>query len=262
MASDDLASLLFEIASGPRLAILEGVAGHPQRHAELARRIGLSGAETTRHLARLTRAGLLERGPDAAFRPTPLAEAVHGALRSLAYVAERQEYFLRHRVAGLPPGFSARIGELAQARWLADPFEVMAAQHGAIVRARERVWVLAESSFVAAQPAVAEKARAGVEVRLLLADRSPVATARLAPGAAVSRRIERAPVHLLITDRSASISFAGPDGRIDVSHAFQAVPDSGLTWAEELFEQLWARPAPRGRVGPVLSTAGAVSTWS
>ena len=253
MASNELASLMFEIASGPRLAILEIVAEQAQRHSELARRIGLSGAETTRHLARLARAGLLERGPDGAFRPTPLADAVRSPLRSLSFVADRRPYFLRHLLAELPPGFPARIGELAGAVSLSDPCEVMTAQHEAIRGARERVWILAESSFVAAQPTVAEKARAGLEVRLLLSDRSPVPLGRLATGGAVSRRIERAPVHLLITDRRGSIAFAGAEGRLDVSRAFQVAPESGLAWAEELFEHLWTRPSPRAHVAPIAS---------
>lgn len=245
MTSKRLTPLLFEIASPARMAILEATRERPMRHAEIAERLEVSGAEATRHLQRLSRVGLLARDSRGAFSESPLAKASRPALESLGLLAARPEYFARHDLADLPTGFAARVGELRDAPFLTDPFEVMAAQHEQIQRAQGRLWVLADASFLPAQPSVAEKARAGLDVRLLLTERPDSVVRSGGRGVPDARRIERAPAHLVIADDRASLAFPGLEHRVDLSSAFQLARDAGLAWAEDLFDRLWSRPSLR-----------------
>ena len=79
MESKDLARFLFEIASDERLGILAEVAEKPLKHAQIARRLDMTGSETTRHLNRLASAGLVTKNPRGEYEPTNLARLRHQA---------------------------------------------------------------------------------------------------------------------------------------------------------------------------------------
>src|SRR3989449_8237989 len=61
MESTGLARFLFELASEERLGILAAISEKPLRHAQIARRVRMTDSETTRHLNRLTAAGLVTK---------------------------------------------------------------------------------------------------------------------------------------------------------------------------------------------------------
>src|SRR5438445_7060336 len=113
MESTGLARFLFELASEERLGILAGVSDKPPRHAQTAPRVRMTDSETTRHLNRLTAAGLVTKGPQSEYEPTNLARLVSADFPFFRFLLAYREFLLNHDVLVLPPGFVARLGALS-----------------------------------------------------------------------------------------------------------------------------------------------------
>src|SRR5437667_1404485 len=102
MESTGLARFLFELASDERLGILDAVAERPLRHAHIARHLRMTVSETTRHLNRLTCAGLVARNPQSQSEPTNLARLVSGAFPLLRSLLANRALLLTHNVGAVP----------------------------------------------------------------------------------------------------------------------------------------------------------------
>src|SRR5690242_10557983 len=114
-ASGDRAvgELAFEGFGGGRLAILEAVADDELRYTDLTRRLSASEGEVSRNLARLVRAGLLEKQPSGRFRLTALGYTLRVASSPLRTLALHSEYFRSHDLSGVPRALLARLDDLA-----------------------------------------------------------------------------------------------------------------------------------------------------
>src|SRR2546428_767675 len=98
MESTGLARFLFELASEERLGILAAISEKPLRHAQIARRVRMTDSETTRHLNRLTAAGLVRKGPQSEYVPTNLARLVSADFPFFSFLLAYREFLLNHDV--------------------------------------------------------------------------------------------------------------------------------------------------------------------
>jgi predicted transcriptional regulator len=244
MGPTDLSAFLFEIASRERLAILTEIAAKPQKHSALARRLSMTGSETTRHLGRLSSAGLVARNPRGEYECTGLASVLLRGLPFFEFLAARRDYLLTHRVLGIDSAFIARIGELSRGAVVTGAYEVVAVQEAALRNVRRRIWVATEQRFERALPIFRQKATEGVDVRVIR-PRTLVAQERRT-GPRIHRNfafrvLEEVPVFLAVLDDQAGISFPGPEGRLDLANMILVTDPSGYQWAADLFETLWRR---------------------
>src|SRR2546425_12743914 len=128
MESTGLARFLFELASDERLGILDAVAERPLRHAQIARHLRMTVSETTRHLNRLTSAGLVAKNPQSQFEPTNLARLVSGAFPLFHFLLANREFLLKHNVGVVPAEFVDRLGALNGGTFVTGMYDVAAAQ--------------------------------------------------------------------------------------------------------------------------------------
>src|SRR2546427_12385968 len=110
MESTGLARFLFERASEEGLGIMAAVSEKPLRRAQIARRVRMTDSETTRHLNRLTAAGLVTKRPQSEYEPTNLARLVSAHFPFFRFLLAQREFLLNHNVLVLPPGFVERLG--------------------------------------------------------------------------------------------------------------------------------------------------------
>src|SRR5881396_3565576 len=139
MESTGLARFLFELASEERLGILAAISEKPLRHAQIARRLGMTDSETTRHLNRLTVAGL-----------------VSADFPFFRFLLAQREFLLNHNVLVLPPGFAERLSALSGGVLTKGTYNVVATQERSLRGAARRIWVLWEQAFEQALPILRE----------------------------------------------------------------------------------------------------------
>jgi predicted transcriptional regulator len=108
--------LLFNIASGDRLKLLLGIASKRQRMTALSKTIDASVVERSRHLKRLSDAGLVRKDPEGFYEATPVGRTVLKLLPGIGLLLEHKDYFRSRGLSFLPLEFVERIGELCTAK--------------------------------------------------------------------------------------------------------------------------------------------------
>ncbi|HTT73269.1 MAG TPA: helix-turn-helix domain-containing protein [Thermoplasmata archaeon] len=247
MASPEVAELLFEIASPVRLGILEAVAERPLKHAAIARRLAITGSETTRHLNRLSASGLVTKDGRGEYSPTPLGTALRAGLPFLEFVQARRAYLRTHSVAALEPRFVARMGELRAATLVQGTYPVVAAQESALQAVRRRIWVVSELRFDRAIPLFREKTQHGTDVRVVRSHAHLEAEKRDDRDVLRNfpvRSLPTVPVFLAVLDDQAGLCLPTGDGAGDLTSMLLVTDPVGLRWAEELFLSFWERAVP------------------
>jgi predicted transcriptional regulator len=255
MDSSALARYLFEMASEERLAILESITAKPLKHAQLTRRLKMTGSETTRHLNRLQSAGMVRRNPRGEYEATRLAALGLRGLSFFRFLTTQREFLEAHDVLGLPPEFVERLGALREGTFIAGTYEVVGTQVKYLRTVRRRCWVLSEQAFEQAIPILREKAVAGADVRVI---RNRAAFERTIPVlGAVERNypvrlLSETRIFLAVLDDTAGVSFPALDGKVDMATMILLESPEGYQWAEDLFLQFWNRAGEW--LGPSTST--------
>lgn len=244
MPTDRLAKFLFEIASAERISILRALHERPLRHTEIAERLSMTGSETTRHLARLAGTRLIEKDAEGRYVPTGIADVLIVSLPLYDFLAGRDEYLLAHDLAGLGPGFVARLGELNDGRLVEGTYAVVALQEAALRAADRRIWVVTDQRFEQALPILREKASKGADVRVVR-PRSVLEEER-SPSTRVERNYEArlvpsVPFFLAVLDDQAGLALPRRSGGPDLANMLLLADATGYGWAADLFQSVWAR---------------------
>ena len=115
-----LCDLLFELSSEERVKIMRLIGREKSKLTSIARALGITNQECSRHVSRLAQVGLVAKEPDNGISLTPYANQVLSQLRSLEFSSRHRQYFLDHTIAGIPTHFQARLGELNNSQLLDD----------------------------------------------------------------------------------------------------------------------------------------------
>jgi predicted transcriptional regulator len=83
--TEDISTLLFNLASADRLTLLSQIDFRKQRLTSLSKGINASAQECSRHLARLGEAGLIQDS-DGLYEITPLGKGVQNLLTGLEFL--------------------------------------------------------------------------------------------------------------------------------------------------------------------------------
>ncbi len=242
MATEGLSRFLFEIASAERLAILEAVAARPRKHTEIARSLGITGSETSRHLNRLVAAGLVAKNLQGEYAATPLSEVLRGGLPILRVLLTHREYLQDHRAGVLDAAFLARLGELRESSIVQGAYRVFATQESALRKVERRIWVVTEQAFEQALPVLREKMAKGADVRVVRSRRQLEADRRVGhdfPRNFPLRTFPDVNLFLAVLDDQAGLCLPSADGRGDLSAMLLVTDPIGYRWSEELFLHLW-----------------------
>jgi len=244
MPSEAVARLLFEIASLERLGILEAVGERPRKHAELARRLGITGSEMSRHLNRLVAAGLVRKTADGEYAATPLASALRAGLPFFEVLTAARDYLLTHEVSVLGAPFVERLGEVGRGTFERGTYQVVAVQEKALRSVERRIWVVTEQRFEQAIPILREKAARGADVRVIRARGLLHAERRSGQDVKRNFPVRTLPeVHffLAVLDGQAGLCLPDPDGKVDMATMLLLTDPTGYRWSEDLFLSSWAR---------------------
>ena len=109
---ENLCDLYFELSNEDRLEILRKLREESMNVTGLARELDITTQECSRHLARLSDALLVERGPDGGYYLSQYGRLSLKLISGQRFVAEHRDYFNTHSLDVHPRELVARIGEL------------------------------------------------------------------------------------------------------------------------------------------------------
>jgi predicted transcriptional regulator len=257
VSPEPLAAFLFEVASPERLLILSRLSRGDLSHTEIARQLGRSGSETSRHLQRLRDVGLIVKGPHGKYSLTTTARVFYAGIPFFEYLVANQDYLRDHDLGALEPNFLVRLGELSRGTLTFGAYGTVAAQEGALVGVRERIWLVADEGLEMLLPTLKSKLSHGVDVRVIRSeprDGSPFGSAMVTAPLIAIRTLKDPGLSLTIVDDQAWIRFPTADGAMDRSTMILLRDPTGLRWAEELFQHYWNRASAGFTGGPGLAT--------
>jgi predicted transcriptional regulator len=238
---EDLAELLFAVASIDRLSLFSMIVEERLRLTQLASKLSASTQETSRHLSRLQEARIVEKESDGCFIPTLLGRALIALLPSLKFLNKHKEYFLSHNLSALPLEFLERIGELEQGEFAHGVGTVLSHTGQVFREARKYVW-LASDNVMDLSTLGGMTGGEDVLVKIIVPTGSISGAASLGPelGARTEvRLVEKIHAGLALNEKTAGVTFADLAGKIDFNSGFASSDPSFHKWCADLFEFHW-----------------------
>lgn len=236
------AELLFELSHPTRLAILRTVDAHPERLTKIAEGVDARHPETSRHLDRLSAAGLVERTPEGAYQATPLGHLLLGSLSALEFIVDHEAYFRDHDLSGLPPAFVARLGDLRECDVPGGTFTHFAQDEKIFEGAAQQLEILTTELPGDAMEAIEAKVSQGVAVHVIVdeAYAGPEVTGSIRH---LFRRVPKIPVAAVVSEEAACLSFPALNGQMDYASFFASIDPRFLRWCVDFSRWLWEQGA-------------------
>lgn len=243
LENEEIAKLLFELASESRLGILRELQKGNVKMQEIARRMDVTATEAFRQLERLSSALLVQRKPDGTFALAEYGKLVLQLSSSLEFVSKYKDYFSIHDVMRLPAQFANRLGELSQANLVMDMIESLNKGEHAFIEAEEYGWAIAEGTVPERMgPIMDERIRKGIKLRFLIPEtRFPTSTTPSLPVKNLEMRsLPDIPAIIILTEKEGAVCFRQVGGRVDYAGFFGKNP-AFLDWVKDLFQYYWDR---------------------
>ncbi len=246
---EDLCDILFEVSNEDRLRILKALREEPRNLTALARGLGLSTQEASRHAARLSSVGLAAKDPEGLYALTPYGCLTLDQLRGIEFTSRCRDYFNAHTAEDLPPEYGARLGELSCATPVEDVMVVIHNIEKMIREAEEYIYRLTDRYLMMALPLLEEAVDRGVEFRLMRTrdfefppdwpgEGVILREARLR-GQFQVRASDSALIFIAMSEKEVgALSFPSAKGRFDYL-GFTASDEESHRWCLDLYLHYW-----------------------
>jgi predicted transcriptional regulator len=129
MSSDDFYDAMFEVSNEERVNIMRALTREKTSFSGLARNLGITTQEVSRHFNRLVESGIATRSIDGYPALTAYGFILLRQLKSIKFTTQNKEYFMTHDASTLTNKFLDRFGELAGINYTDD---IMVAIHNII----------------------------------------------------------------------------------------------------------------------------------
>jgi len=129
MTSDEFYDVMFEISNEERVNIMKALTRETTSFSGLARKLGITTQEVSRHFNRLVESGLATRDREGHPVLTPYGGIMLRQLGSTMFITQNKDYFRSHDASALPDKFLNRFGELNGMAYIDD---IMLAIHNSV----------------------------------------------------------------------------------------------------------------------------------
>lgn len=249
---EELSKLFFELSNEDRLRILKVLREGPTKLTPLSTTLDLTVQETSRHLARMTKAELIQKEPSGAYSITAYGSQLQEVLPSFSFLIKNKDYFMSHTLSNLPKKFISRIGDLVNAELTDNAIVLFQHVDALISRANEYVWILSDQALSSTFPLLMESMERGVEFRVVLpADIGvPQIPEEKLPDFGKFREKLMQPRHLesvnhvvILSESEAILALPDLDGRLDYI-GFRFDNKAGHAYCYDLFLHFWDQGNP------------------
>jgi predicted transcriptional regulator len=239
-----LSGLLFELSHPWRLKVLLLIAEKGQRHSYISQKLQISPQETSRHLARLQDAKLIEKDVQGFYKLTGYGEPVLSLLPGFEFIAKMEENLMKLNL-DIPKEFIERIGELKGFERSEGVMMNFREVELSLNDAEEYMWILSPEILMSTVPIIGKNLEKGLEFRLILPT-----NVKYPPGFEFERYenmrfLDEIKISIVMTEKSAGFSLPAKDGKIDFSIAFGSQDEEFHEWCKDLFLYYWERAASR-----------------
>lgn len=233
---------MFELSHRARIGMMRLASGRPVRHRDMVLGSGLAPSEVTRHVGRLLDIGVLKKNRDGSFEITRFGKLILERLDSLEYTVSNSQYFERHDMEMIPPGFDA-VSMLQRTEKIEGAMDVFNAILRVNIGAHHFINSIQAEFSDALILAHVEKLRSGVELNMLVKGGKRLPTEYMDNrAAAISvRAAETIPYFYTANESEALVCFNGPGNKIDYSVGFRSSDPAFLEWCDVLFDRYWMR---------------------
>jgi predicted transcriptional regulator len=246
---ENLCDILFEVSNEDRLRILKALQEEPRNLTPLARKLGLSTQEASRHAVRLSEVGLAAKDSEGLYTLTPYGRLTLSQLRGIEFTSHHKDYFNAHTAEDLPSEYGARLGELSGATPVDDVMVVIHNIERMIREAEEYIWRLTDRYLMMALPDLEEAVNRGVEFRLMRTrdfefppdwpgEGVILREARLR-GQFQVRASDSALIFIAMSEKAvAALAFPSVEGRFDYL-GFTSSDEESHRWCRDLYLHYW-----------------------
>lgn len=253
---ENLCDLLFELSNEDRLRILHKLNKEAMNVTNLSKALGLTTQESSRHVSRLSEAGLTQKDVDGLHHISPYGKLILKQLPGVKFTSQHRDYFITHSLERLPQEFVSRIGELADSTYTDD---IMVAFHSIetmMQEAEEYIWVITDQYLMSTFPLFREAFEREVKVKTIdpkhwvppaklkegiRAEDAQVVWQARTTGLIEERMLERLDVFLWMSEKEVAVmAFPTLDGKFNYL-GFTSADERSHKWCSGLFQYYWER---------------------
>jgi predicted transcriptional regulator len=259
----DLSGLLFELASEQRFKILQKLGSEAMNVTQLSETLDISKQESSRHLSRLNKTGLIWKDVKGRHHLTPFSELVLRQLDGLDFVLQHRSYFASHSVLHLPIEFILRISDLDKATFISNLPVAIYKIEKTIKEAEKYIYLITDHYYLETLSLYKEAFDRGVRIEVIepkdwlipaeLKEAYPkhyelVLNEVRASGLLEERVLEQLDMYLCMSEKEvATVAFPCLDGKFDY-FGFATTNKRAHKLCLDLFHHFWKGSLPRSQV--------------
>ncbi len=260
-----LCDLFFELSNQDRLRILLQLNKKAMNVTNLSKKLSLTKQEVSRHVSRMSEAGLTKKNVDGSHHLTMYGKMVLKQTEGLEFTSKQRNYFASHSLTRLPQEYVSRIGDLANSTYSDDISAVFYRIEKMIQESEEYIFTITDKYLFDTNFQLGEACGRGVKVENIEArdwtvdlefhqaylaedvKRKAISQARIT-GILEERVLDRLDAYLYMSEKEvAVIGFPLSDGKFDYV-GFLASDKRAHAWCLDLFQHYWKRAVPRARI--------------
>lgn len=236
--------LLRELSHPARLEIIRTVAVDARRAEDIAEAVNATTEETSMHLNRLSKSGIIDKEPNGTYRAGPLGQVTLWLLPGLDFLAAHSEFFKDQELSLLPAQFVSRLGDLKGSERNDGAVNNIQLAERIFRRADERISVVADEVMLDAVPVIREKVSGGLNFRFVIDEnfKSPPDFEPAYPE--LWRKVSKIPAAVVVTEKEGMVCFLDRELMVDYSVTFRSGEPPFLVWCVDLIEALWKEGLP------------------
>lgn len=218
--------------------------------SHISKKLDMTVTETSRHLQRLSEAGLIRKDIEGLYGLTSFGVLTLSLLSGLDYVSRYRDYFMEYDASGIPYEFIDRIGELAEGGFGVDTLRNIDETEKMFGEAQEFIWILSDQVLMSAAPIIGEKVKSALAYRVILPEdivrqstnipQIPLSAPRIQ-----KKVLPKVEVIIVMTEKFAAFCLPNREGRIDY-RGFGGNNPKFHKWCKDLYLYYWekAKPTP------------------
>ncbi len=238
----DDSALMFELSHSGRLKALNILNKTPHRLTDISKALGLTSAEVSRHLGRLSKAHLIIKDADGRYKTTSFGAVILNELSNLKFLTKHNQYFLNHDITVIPDELRW-LAALSKCELVEGTLEIMSMVEDLSKNAKSYVRIMSNQMMRTMVDLNLQIAKKGVKFRLIYPKDVEIPD-NYRPKKRISLEIKRLPevqLSMKLNEQIAGIVLPNLDGKIDYEFALMGKEPQFLRWSEILFDYFWQK---------------------
>lgn len=237
--------LMFELSHKGRLETLRILKEKPHRLTDVSKVLGLTSAEVSRHLGRLSKAELVIKDGEGMYTLSPFGDIILQEVTKFNFLTTHHEYFLTHDFTVLPEELQW-LTPLSNTRIVKGTLEIMSLVEDLTREAEKIIWVMSVQPMRAMIDLSVKRANEGVKLKFIYSKGADIPK-EYKPKKKIPleiRLVSDFNIALKFNQKIAGIVLPDMSGKVDFGAALMGEDPQFLKWVELLFSYYWEKGEP------------------